>query len=59
MGRVQVYIWAEEGVCEVRSEKCILRNKQKRNRGGVGGALGSGGPEHEILKNIQQTDTLN
>lgn len=45
-------------MCEVRSEKCILRNKQKRNRGG-GGALGSGGPEHEILKNIQQTDTLN
>lgn len=27
--------------------------------GGGGGALGSGGPEHEILKNIQQTDTLN
>lgn len=25
---VQVYIWAEEGVCEVRSEKCIWRNKQ-------------------------------
>ena len=39
------------------AKKCILRNKQKRNRGG--GALGSGGPEHEILKNIQQTDTLN
>lgn len=47
-------------MCEVRSEKCILRNKQKRNRGGGGGgALGSGGPEHEILKDIQQTDTLN
>ena len=30
-----------------------------RSATGGGGALGSGGPEHEILKDIQQTDTLN
>ena len=66
LGQIQDFKWGEfKFISELRKEcvKYVARNvfcvTNRSATGGGGGALGSGGPEHEILKNIQQTDTLN